>query len=239
MDGAPPILILTGLRTEARAIRRSLRSRGLDADARIRSVGVGGASLAGVVDEEQAATLTHGAVIVAGLGGALDPGLRRGEVIVDAPPRCVAPRDGVRFGTIHTASTPVATPADKACLFRTCGADVVEMEQRLVRDAFAAARAGPDAPAIIGVRSVLDTAREPLAPWLTTLSDAHGRVRPARVARRVAARPRSALTLARLAPAARLALRRLGACVADIVAALLEEQRGAPERRAHPAGARS
>ncbi|MDP0496968.1 MAG: hypothetical protein Q7Q73_12265, partial [Verrucomicrobiota bacterium JB024] len=56
-------------------------------------------------------------VILAGFGGALDPALQRGDIVIDRGE-----------GKIHTADDVVASVADKAALFTQTGRPVVDME---------------------------------------------------------------------------------------------------------------
>ncbi|MGE9293309.1 MAG: hypothetical protein ACQKBW_06830, partial [Puniceicoccales bacterium] len=56
-------------------------------------------------------------VILAGFGGALDPSLQRGDIVIDRGE-----------GKIHTAADVVSTPAEKAALFEKTGCPVVDME---------------------------------------------------------------------------------------------------------------
>ena len=74
-----------------------------------------------------------GCVILAGFGGALDPSLCVGDVVLDWPVEDLkgpAPAGPFRLGRIYCASGIVATAEQKSILFAQTGASAVEMEAR-------------------------------------------------------------------------------------------------------------
>ncbi|GHC00670.1 hypothetical protein GCM10007047_16390 [Cerasicoccus arenae] len=83
-------------------------------------------------------------LILAGFAGALDPALKRGEVIINRGE-----------GSIHTASDVIATAEDKARLLRETGSPLVDMESAHVA-AIAEKRGIP----LIVIRGVSDLADE-------------------------------------------------------------------------------
>ncbi|MGN6626939.1 MAG: phosphorylase family protein [Tepidisphaeraceae bacterium] len=204
---APHVLILTALRFEADGIARAFALRfdtpmtAADADRRIALRVVG--PLATRLPDELAADCAG--IVLAGLGGGLDPQWKRGDVVIDdrstldlpaadndddndddadaLPPRvrCV------------TADRVIATPADKADLRRATGGAVVDMESDRVR-AWAADRGVP----FLGLRAISDTADEVLEPAVLRFVDAAGFTRPGRVAAEVLRRPALLATLLRL-----------------------------------------
>ncbi|MBC2595343.1 hypothetical protein H5P28_13830 [Ruficoccus amylovorans] len=89
-------------------------------------------------------------VILAGFGGALDPALKLGDIVIDRGE-----------GKIHTASEVVSTPAAKAVLFAQTGCPVVDMESAPVVEA--AAEAG--IPLTV-IRAISDTATDELPAFL-------------------------------------------------------------------------
>jgi adenosylhomocysteine nucleosidase len=89
-------------------------------------------------------------VILAGFGGALDPALRRGEIVIDRGE-----------GKIHTADDVVATAADKAALFAQTARPVVDMESAPV----AAVAAELGVPLTV-IRAISDTAAEEMPAFL-------------------------------------------------------------------------
>jgi adenosylhomocysteine nucleosidase len=205
-----PILILTGVELEARALARQLELpawRGLGfpvfgrGAVRLAAVGLG----AGLC-ESRFGPLADGLdvplVISAGVCGALDPRLRSGDLVI---PERVIDQDGVTHavavrhrellagaspapwaGALYTAREVVATPGAKAALFARTGAVAVDMESAVV--AARAARAGCQA---LVVRAVSDDAGHSMPAELARLVTPEGRLRVA-----------SALTLGVTRPAA-------------------------------------
>ena len=106
-------------------------------------------------------------VILAGFGGALDPKLQRGEVIIDRGE-----------GKIHTAADVVSTAADKARLFEETGCPLVDMESAPVAEV--AKELG--LPLTV-IRAVSDTASEEMPAFLDKGYDrAAGKETPLRMA---------------------------------------------------------
>jgi hypothetical protein len=158
-------------------------------------------------------------VIMAGLAGALDPSLQIGDVIIDAASDKLPNGLNLRRGRIHTADQLIATPAQKAALFRETGALVVDMENAIVRTAANAAGIP-----FIGIRAVSDTADQALDPAVLNLVDDLGRLRPAALAGTLLRRPALIPYLNRLGTASRLAADRLAQAVSDLLdAGILDE----------------
>lgn len=137
-------------------------------------------------------------IVVAGLGGGLDPVLRVGDV--------------VSGDDVYSSAEPVLTPAHKAELFRTTRARVVDMETAAVR-AWAASAGIP----VVAVRAVSDTADEAIDPALLRLVDELGRPRPVAIATYLLCHPTGTRRLLRLAAASRLACERLGEAVREVI----------------------
>jgi adenosylhomocysteine nucleosidase len=211
------VLILTATYVEAGAIARALGlSRGADrkswgnvngAGIGLHVVGVGGRRLPKV-----SAGPPVGWVILAGLAGGLDPGLKSGDVVMSGGPGDFRPRTAVWVGAIHTAGSIVATPADKAALFASTGAAAVDMESAVVRP-FAETRGAR----LVDVRVILDTAAETLSADLARLVDPFGRARTWAVATHLLRDPRTLGTLLKLGASTRAVLKTLGIVVADLV----------------------
>lgn len=131
-------------------------------------------------------------VWLAGYGGGLDPALKRGEICVwertpdTLPPSAPLPSHR-RVKFIHTADTVVATPADKAALFASTKAPVVEMEAASVFKILDVNRVPAAA-----VRAVSDTASEAIpADLLACGYDMEkGRETPLRMAWRLLTHPK-------------------------------------------------
>jgi nucleoside phosphorylase len=205
-------LILTALRLETRAVARALglrtREKGLsakgtvgDIEVELMTVGLRAARLPAVVPNDVKF------IIMAGLGGGLDPSLRVGDVVTG---------DG-----IHTSAEAALTPERKAELFCRTGARVVDMETAIVRR-WAEAAGVP----FIAIRAVSDAADEAIDPGVLALVDEVGRPRAFAVARYLLSRPSGIRRLLRLGAASRAAGERLGEAVREIITA--------PDRRLKP-----
>ena len=190
---ADGVLILTAVTMEAAAVRRA----GLTATV----IGIGASRLS-------AAVVPPGttAVLMAGVGGAIDPSLALGDVVTDGPP--VA---GVRCGAIHSVGRVVWTVAEKAALFTATGAAVVDMEQAIVRTW--ADRLGLP---VIGVRAVSDAATDVIDPAVLRFVTDVGQPRPGVIAVALLRRPGLIRHLRRLNRDTTLALSRLGPAVRAI-----------------------
>jgi hypothetical protein len=197
-------LILAAMHPEAKAIRRALRP----GDADVRVIGIGATSLPPVAEIRAAS-----AIILAGFAGALDPSLNVGDVVLDS--RIPLPGLPVRQGRIHTASTLVSTPAEKAELFAATGAVAVDMEADTVRQL----ADGAGVP-FIGLRAISDTADESINPAILRLIDATGRVRPHRLAAALVARPSMMRDLLHLGRSSRIAGASLSRAIRQVFAAL-------------------
>jgi nucleoside phosphorylase len=169
------LLILTAVLPEARALARAFSLREpagsnnlhfmwLNEDLVLTVVGIRARNL----EQVAAAVGTFDGVIMAGLGGALSPALRIGDVVVDARgAQGVLPGLGSAFlGRVHTSNRIVSTAQDKRRLFESNGCLAVDMETEIVAE-FATARGA----AFVGVRGISDTADEPLDPALLALVD--------------------------------------------------------------------
>jgi len=192
-----PILILTAVELEARALARELEVPRLSSlpfpafgreALRLAPVGLR-ASLWGSRWARMLEGLDHPLVISAGVCGGLDPGLLAGDLVV--PEHVIGPSGevhraaavhhrraaacaGVRAstGALLTTLEVVATPEAKASLFATSGAVAVDMES-----AFIVARAvASGCPALV-VRAVSDSAGQDLPPELIPLITPDGRLR--------------------------------------------------------------
>ena len=144
-------------------------------------------------------------MIVAGLGGGLDPSLQVGNVVFDGPSSIVVPAN-VRRGPIFTSSDLVTTAAQKAELYRSTAAAAVDMEQSIV-----AAWCSSGGTRVYGLRAISDAASDSLNPLLLTLVDDLGRPRPAKIAAAILRRPLLLIELIQLGRRSKRALRSLSA----------------------------
>jgi nucleoside phosphorylase len=110
-------------------------------------------------------------IILAGLAGALDPGLKVGDIVM--------------HGEVHTADHLIATAEEKAELFRTTRRRAVDMENAIVQKAAEAAGIP-----FVGIRAVSDNAHQAVDAELLMVLDEFGRPKPLAVAGLLLRRPR-------------------------------------------------
>jgi adenosylhomocysteine nucleosidase len=203
-------LILTAMTIEARAVERELADFGLRAQA----VGMKACKL-----PLDAMFGGFSCVVMAGLGGALDPTLRIGDVIIDhqipeyeidSSPQYPLMR--LNQGLIHTVDRLICSPEEKSSLFEETGAQVVDMENAIVRRA--AENAGLP---FIGIRAVSDTAAQSIDQEVVGLVDDMGRPRPIAAMKLIARRPRMAGQLKRLNTDTQVALKSLRLAVREVI----------------------
>jgi adenosylhomocysteine nucleosidase len=200
------VIIFTALQIETAGVRRALADKN-DRFTDIHTIGILARHIPTNLEKGNAVAL-----IMAGLGGALDPALVVGDVVIDDPEKCVPACVEYRRGSILTVDRIVATPVEKAELFRKTNALVVEMEGAKVRQL----AAGLGIP-YIGVRAISDTAGEVLEPDVVGFVDDFGRVRPMKLAAGLLRRPQLVPYLDRLGKNSRVAVERLGQAVLEIV----------------------
>jgi len=202
-EGRKP-LILSALRMEVRAIKRAI---GNAAD-----VEVMGLRARRLRSDWASGNPTY--LIVAGLGGGLDPALAVGDLVLDDPGGLVR-STSIRRGLIHTAEKVIASPAEKQALWKQTGAIVGDMESAILRAA--AKQAGIP---YIGLRSISDRADQTIDERVLGLVDEVGSPRAVAVAKFLAMNPGMIGELRQLQRQADLALNSLAAGVRDIIAEL-------------------
>jgi len=153
--------------------------------------------------------------ILAGVAGALDPRLAIGDLVLCDCPEELSTRLEIPRRLIVTSDRVVATAAEKAELFATSSAGVVDMETTIVRK-FAADRGLP----FIALRSVSDTATHSLDPRVLGLIDQWGRARPGEVWSFISGNPFRLLSLLKLGRNSNRAARRLGEGVVTVLRAI-------------------
>lgn len=163
------VIICCALEIEARAVARALGVRVGAAEPGLPEVHVVGIGARHVPSLDESVAL----LLSVGLAGAIDPTLRRGDVIVDDATRAIhidgQPR--CRPGRVYHDDHLVATPELKSELFRASGgAAVVDMETAVLRRV-----AEQSSIRFAAIRSVCDQADEVLHPALNELVDEHGR----------------------------------------------------------------
>jgi hypothetical protein len=214
-----PLLILTALRYEGSAIGRRLGLRFSSSGAAVGTTSAGEAVELRVVGPRCRGlsrlrySLDHcRGVVMAGLGGALDPTLGTGEIVVDRKSDLATPAGRWRRGDIHTTPGVVSTAAEKQALFGQTAALVVDMENAIARNVAAA-----HGLRFLGIRAVSDCADEPLDPATLRWIDAAGGLRRARLAADLCRRPGTIPALWRLGRRSRVAVMNLADAVSQIV----------------------
>jgi len=187
-------LLFAAMQMEARAI-------GLDAE----TVGIRACRL-----RHDAIPLGTSCVIMAGLGGALDPALSVGDVIVHGPLGWASPT--VRTGKIHTVDRMISDPAEKASLFKSTGGLAVDMESAIVRQA-AEIKGVP----FFNIRAISDTADQAIDAEIFGLVDDIGRPRPMKAMSLLARRPGLYGSMRRLQSDTEIALAKLAQAVRELL----------------------
>ncbi len=206
------IIIFTALEVERRAVERTVAPASRPC---ITPLAVGIRAVHGPIWNEaldRVARSKNTFILVAGLGGGLDPTLRVGDVVIDGADETLRAGLPYRFGAIHTSDDLICTANAKGDLFRSTGALAVDMETALIRKA-----AMERGLSVIGVRAISDTAQTAIDPSLLSLVDEMGRPQAGRIALALMARPARALALHRLGRDTRLALAQLGIAMRQIV----------------------
>jgi adenosylhomocysteine nucleosidase len=234
--GLVAILVLTAAELETRALARALSLPPLTSlpflafgggTLRIAPIGIG----AGRLKERWPALVAPSdcpLVISAGLCGALDPGLRVGDLVVcetvidgggarlsvtaSASQRAAAAgKANPSTGAMVSSSRVVATPAAKAALRAKTGGVAVDMESAAILEA-----AAMHGCASMILRGISDDARETLPEELMALMDPDGRIRTSGVL--ALARPRVLAAALRLKRASRHALGNVAGSLARLAA---------------------
>lgn len=211
-----PIVIFTAVELEARAIARAL---GLRRGGGMGWVGPGvELTVIGIRSVHVPRPLPGaGAVMLAGLAGALEPTLRVGDVVVDAGSRPMPQVMGNwRVGAIHTASKLISTPEEKAELLGATGALAVDMENAILRGQIEESAEHRGLP-FLHVRAVSDSAGDGLDPVLMRLVDTYGRPTAMAVTGALLRRPGLIPHLRRVGRDSAVACRALGEAVETLV----------------------
>ena len=147
-------------------------------------------------------------LVSAGLAGAIDPALRCGDIVVDAPEHLRA--GNARFGSVHTSDAVVGTVDRKRELFKQTGALAVDMESAHVR-----AVAEQFKVPFAAIRAISDSADQAIDPAVLELVDPFGKPRLGSVVTTLARRPTLLPDLLRLRSQSNLAAEALGRYIAD------------------------
>jgi adenosylhomocysteine nucleosidase len=200
----PPLILFTALEIEARAVLRALGKQSQDVAVRV--IGMRGVRTPQVPPEST--------VIVAGVGGALDPGLKVGDLVLDTPVPGLSNHLPWHVGSIHSSADVVSTPADKELLFRQTQALAVDMEQAAVQ------RSAAQGVRLIGLRAISDPADMALDPAVLRFVDDFGNPKARRIATALLRRPGLIPHLRLLNKNTKVALGNLGLGVRALVECL-------------------
>jgi hypothetical protein len=190
----PPLILLTALEIEARAVLRALGDQSQNVAVRV--IGMRGVRMPQVP--------AGSTVIIAGLAGALDPKVRVGDLVLDTPIPSLSNHLPWRVGPIHSSPDLVSTAEAKSALFRRTGALAVEMERAVVQSSI------KQAVRIIGLRAISDPADMALDPAILQFVDDFGNPRARRIAATLLRRPGLIRHLRLLNRNTKVALSKLG-----------------------------
>jgi len=210
------LLIFAAIEMEARAIARELGGRFASAEKpviiaanplvlEIHTIGIRAVRLPRQIDRAEG-------ILMAGLGGALHPSLRIGDVIIDAASENLPQGLPFQVQPMHTSGEIIASPAARALLYRTHGAFVGEMENEIVH-AFARERT----LRYWGVRAISDTADQALDARMMNLVDELGRPKMGSVIGAVFRGPSFISQLKKMGDQAKTASAKLGGAVKILV----------------------
>lgn len=200
----PPLILFTALEIEARAVLRALGKRSQDVAVRV-------IGMRGIRTPQVPAGST---VIVAGLGGALDPKLRVGDLVLDTPIPRLSNHLPWHVGPIHSSADVVSTREAKGTLFRQTSALAVEMEHAIVQ------RSLDQGVKLIGLRAISDPAEMALDPAILQFVDDFGNPKAGRIAVTLLRRPGLIPHLRLLNKNTKVALGNLGLGTRAVVEAL-------------------
>jgi adenosylhomocysteine nucleosidase len=214
----PHLVILTALKMEARAVADALHiatprpgqpvtATVANHPVQLHLIGIGARKLPANLSPETASL-----IMMAGLAGGLDPGLRVGDIVIDDASTWLPSTPSLRCLKCHTAPEVVSTVAAKADLFRNSGAGFVDMESATIRET--AARLGIP---YIGVRAISDGATDAIDPAALQFIDPYGNLRLGEIATTLLQRPGLVTDLLRFSKASKQALAVLAATVRQLV----------------------
>jgi adenosylhomocysteine nucleosidase len=216
-------IILTALKMEARAVAEALGGKfstrsgagALPPGFELHVIGIGGKRLLPEVCRDA------GGIILAGVAGGLEPGLRVGDVVIDGTERFGGAETAGRRAKIACASQVVSTREQKRELFEQTGAAAVDMESDAVRKI--ALDVG--IPLLI-VRAISDSAEDEIPAALFKWIDEFGQPFAGKVAAGIVTNPALVPAMIRLGRNAKLATSAMAGAVHSIVQALAKENIG-------------
>jgi hypothetical protein len=199
-------LVLTALAMEGKAITRALGGKTESEDVCVRVIGLGGVRLNRYPLEG------FERIMLAGLGGALDPALAIGDIVCEGMGERSWPGLTVRAGKIYTADHLVDTFQEKARLFQETGCLAVEMEGAIVRRAVESTGA-----TFVHIRAISDLAEQNVPKRMAGWIDEVGQPLVMRVVGDLIRHPTIASSMFRLGMQSATAVKRLGEIVRQVV----------------------
>jgi len=170
-------------------------------------IGIAGTNLSRVIPPT-----TTKLIVMAGVAGALSPELQRGDIVIDTK-EPLPHLNRIHLGQIHTASSLITTPAQKAQLFNTTRCLAVDMETNIAHEF-----ARKHNATFIALRGISDTATESLDPKLLSLIDSDGNPRITQALKMLATRPWKIAELLRLQTATTTAMTRIAQIFTELIA---------------------
>jgi Phosphorylase superfamily len=198
-------VILAPMKMEANAIAPAL------GEIPVRIIGIG----AKILDPDVFRQFDR--IILAGLGGALDPALNIADVVSDITPSPGTPGEGwdggvFRTGKIYPSDHLISSVAEKQRVFRESGCIAVDMESFVVRQ-----RCEEAGKEFVHIRAISDLASEALPDRIATWVDEVGEPKMAKVSADLMFHPGLVPVMMRLQSNSKLALKNLAAAVKSIV----------------------
>jgi hypothetical protein len=151
-------------------------------------------------------------ILLAGLGGALDPALAIGDIVCEGMGEGSWPGLTVRVGKIYTADHLVDTFQEKAKLFQETGCLAVDMEGAIVRRAVESTGAK-----FVHIRAISDLAGQNVPKRMAGWIDEVGQPRVTRGMGDLIRHPTIAPSMIRLGIQSGAAVKRLGEVVRQVV----------------------
>jgi hypothetical protein len=204
-------LILTALAMEGKAIVRAHGGKMESEDVCVRVIGLRGVRL------NRHPLDGFERIMLAGLGGALDPSLVIGDIVCEGFEGRSWPGLTVREGKIHTADHLVDTFQEKARLFQETGCLAVDMEAAIVRREMESTGAK-----FLQIRAISDLAGQNVPKRMAGWIDEVGEPLVTRVVGDLIRNPTIAPSMIRLGMQSGTAVKRLGEAVRQVVQSPME-----------------
>jgi len=153
--------------------------------------------------------------ICCGIAGGLEPALNCGDIVLDELSTIDCCSLGLRMGKIFTAPEVVSTQQQKHAAFVESGAQIVDMENAIVRQ-----KCEDCGVPFVGIRAVSDTATQSLDALLFDLVDEEGDPRISAAISALMRRPTFMMDVYRARAGANAALDRLARVLPHVINAM-------------------